>query len=467
MNKTIKILVPFIVLIGSMGVAWFLIQFGPEVEQAQVEKRVPAVSVVAAEAKTLSIPVYTRGTVIPGTEIQLSAEVAGKIISVSKNFKNGGFFKKGETLFTVDPTLFQLDVKKAEAMVATAKLNYEKAQANVEANRSISGLPQTDFSLGIPQLEEARTRYEAAKADAQLAQIQLRSASLKAPFRGRIRQKLVDVGKYVTPGMPVAIYYATATAEVRLPLTDEQQKLIDIPMQYEDNEPFTEPVNVSFTDTSGRYEWQGKLVRSEAGFDETNRLFYVVAEVNAPYKRDPRQPEKPPFAAGLFVDAQIEGRVHDRIIELPREVLHANDVVWTVDESSKLKKKQVEVLHRGRDTVFIANGINAGEQVITTLLDVAVDGMQVKILRPQMREKVDNSQSKEPIPSNESLDNQTVVVKTTNTKTKEQKSTELEKPSESESKAEVRSDSVEDSNRAPNLAEQIVVGIKPMKETPR
>ena len=405
MNKVIKILVPFVVLVVSIGLAWFLIKFGPEVEQTQVEKRVPAVSVVEAASKTLSIPVYTRGTVIPGTEIQLSAEVAGKIISVSKNFKNGGFFKKGDTLFTVDPTLFKLDVKKAKAMVATAKLNFEKAQANVEANRSISGLPQTDFALGIPQLEEARTRYEAAKADAQLAQIQLSRASLKAPFRGRIRQKLVDVGKYVTPGMPVAVYYATATAEVRLPLTDEQQKLIDIPLQYEDNEPFTEPVNVSFTDTSGRYQWQGQLVRSEAGFDETNRLFYVVAEVDSPYKRDPTQPEKPPFAAGLFVDAQIEGRVHDGVIELPREVLHANDVIWTVDESSKLKKKQVEVLHRGRDTVFIANGIKPGEWVITTLLDVAVDGMQVKILQPQRSERAVTTPQQEPLPSDETLDN--------------------------------------------------------------
>ncbi|MBV1920914.1 MAG: hypothetical protein KUG73_09550, partial [Pseudomonadales bacterium] len=110
MNKAFKVFLPILVIIGALVVSALLFLSRPKVERHPVEIKQPLVSVTPVYSQALSIPVSTRGTVTPGTEIRLTSEVSGQVLSVSKHFANGGFFKKGEMLIKVDDIEYQVNI---------------------------------------------------------------------------------------------------------------------------------------------------------------------------------------------------------------------------------------------------------------------------------------------------------------------------------------------------------------------
>ena len=81
---------------------------------------------------------------------------------------------------------------------------------------------------------------------------------------------------------------------------------------------------------------------------------------------------------GMFVTINIKGRKVSRAYVLPRYVVYPGDVVYTV-ENDQLKIKEVGVLRSYKDSVIINNGISDGDQIISTPLSGAVDGMSVRL----------------------------------------------------------------------------------------
>ena len=63
-----------------------------------------------------------------------SVDIVGRVNGtlLSKNYPSGARVKKGQTLFVVDPTLYENAVKQAEAALKTAKANLVYAQSSYE-----------------------------------------------------------------------------------------------------------------------------------------------------------------------------------------------------------------------------------------------------------------------------------------------------------------------------------------------
>ena len=64
---------------------------------------------------------------------------------------------------------------------------------------------------------------------------------------------------------------------------------------------------------------------------------------------------------------------------IPRETLHHGDHVWLRRPDSTLEIRPVTVLWKNRDTVVIGDGLAAEEQLITSSLSFAADGMAVTV----------------------------------------------------------------------------------------
>lgn len=373
-----------LLILGIAGMAiGALTVFKPKVEKVVVDEQLPAVTVQQALEEVATIPVYTRGVIKFATEIFLAAEVQGRIEEVSPNFASGGSFKKDEVLLRIDPISYELDLSNAEAQVATAKLNVERVRADVRSNK------QTRSKIGKARIEEANAQFSAAKAGLTRVRLLLDRTEIRAPFDGRIRETSVDVGQYITPGIQVARVYATDVAEISLPLSNTQQSLVQIPVQYDGEKMQGQgsPVLLKVESAGKEYYWPGKVVRTEGGINELNRLMHVVAAIDAPYARDTSQPDRPPLLPGDFAEVEIEGRQFSNVVVLPREVIRNANQVWTVGENHRLKVKDVEILHRGRDEVYISDGIENGEYVVLTQLDVVVDGMRVQLANNDLVEQ--------------------------------------------------------------------------------
>ncbi|UCE02104.1 MAG: HlyD family efflux transporter periplasmic adaptor subunit [Candidatus Latescibacterota bacterium] len=209
---------------------------------------------------------------------------------------------------------------------------------------------------------------------------------MRAPFLGRVREKLVDVGQSVVPGQPLAHVYAIDYAEVRLPVPDEDLAFVDLPMTHRREaaagarEAMEDPrprVILRTRFAGGTYEWHGHVVRTEGEIDPQSRMVHVVAQVENPYGRR-EDPNHPPLAAGLFVHADIMGHLAADVVVVPRAAMRGRDELLVIDEEERIRFRHVEVLRSERERVLIRGGLREGERVCLSPLEAVTDGMRVR-----------------------------------------------------------------------------------------
>jgi len=377
-----KIFIPLIVIALGVLAAFLIVKARPEAERRPVESPDPVVRVVEAQPTRMTLMVSSQGTVRPRTESSLVSQVAGQIVQVGPSFAEGGFFERGDLLLRIDPSDYQFGVSRAEAQLAQAelRLEQEKAQAAV-AREEWSDLGNGDpspLALREPQVAEARAAVRAAESSVEQAQLDLRRTEIRAPYAGRVRTKQADLGQFVRDGTQLASLFAIDIAEVRLPIPQDQLAFLDVPL---DGRALAEGPAVLLSANLGGEptRWQGRIVRTAGELDPRSRMFTLIAQVDDPYQRHGDGGTVLPV--GLFVDAEIIGRIVDGVIPLPRAALRERDRVLVLEDDSRLRFRPVELLRVQDDTAFISHGLAAGELVCVSQLDVVVDGMRVEPLR--------------------------------------------------------------------------------------
>ena len=380
-----RALIPILILVlGSLAV-WFMPTKSPVTEDEPEQARPPAISVIEAKPRDLRLSVTAYGTVTPKTEIDLVAEVSGKITFASPNVVAGGFFAKGDLLLSIDRRDFELAVTRAEAEVAEARqfLLREQAEADLAAEewQAIgSGQDASPLVLRKPQLEEARAKLKAAEADLSLARLELERTDLVAPFDGRFRSKTVTTGSYVSAGESLTSLYAADVVEVRLPLDDRQLRYLNL--------PFGKPaghdvgglpkVAISADFAGRRHQWTGRIVRTEGMIDTESRVVYAVAEIDSS-KQAKTDDGKIPPAIGMFVEATIESDLFENVYTLPASALGQSNTVLVVGDDDVLQSRTVGVLKRDSDRIVIAEGLRPGDRVVVNQPANMLAGMAVRV----------------------------------------------------------------------------------------
>ena len=382
-KTVLRVLLPVVVIAIAALATIALFRSRPDVPTEVRPVELPSVRVEMVVVQDLPMTVVSQGTVSPRIESQLVPEIAGRVMWASPSFASGGFFEEGEALLRIDPYNYQQAVIAARSQVAQSRLRLaqEDAEADV-ARREWDDLGRGDASaltLREPQLEDARASVLAAESNLDRAERDLERAEVKAPFAGRVRQKNVDVGQFVTVGSPVATLYAVDAAEVRLPLPDAELKYLDVPLAYRGREERLGPRVTLRADFAGEsHSWQGRIVRTEAEIDPVSRMVNVIAQVNDPYAPG-RDPSRPPLAVGMFVEAEIEGPVAEGVVVLPRAALRGQDQVLVVDDEDRLRIRTVDVLRSTTRDVVISQGLSAEERVVLTQVEVVTEGMRVQV----------------------------------------------------------------------------------------
>jgi RND family efflux transporter MFP subunit len=381
-EKRLKIILPFSILAVGAVIAFALVKSRAPVPTRPTIEYAPLVRVVEARPETRQLTVFTQGTVKARTETNMVAEVAGSIVSVSRSFASGGFFEKGDILVEIDASDYRVAVKMAEGVVAQARvrLETEDAQAEVarEEWRELGTGGDSPLATRELQLQEAQAALEAAEAGLEKAKRDLARTKIRAPFVGRVRAKLADLGEYVAPGVPVANVYSVDFAEVRLPVPDADLAYLDLPIDYRGaaaQEPG--PEVVLYADFAGqRHSWAGRIVRVEGEIDPVSRMVHVVAQVEDPYGKH-GESDPLPLAMGMFVEAEIMGSVVEGAFTVPRTALRDGQVL-VLDDEDRLRFREVVILRINREDAIIVGGLAAGERVCVSSLEAVSDGMKVR-----------------------------------------------------------------------------------------
>lgn len=349
----------------------------PVLQPQQLERPLLAVRTVRAVPVDVPLIVRSQGAVEPHTEAELIPEVSGRVVWMSPSLRSGGRFAAGELLLRIDDSDYRSGVGGAEAVLMRAQAEAEFARFESERMatllaRELASRSQAENALRARRVAESVLKE--AEVALERARLDLARTAISAPFSGRVRSARVDIGQTLSRGDRIATVYATDYMEVRLPIADRQLAFLDPALIRSGIAAGGDAAPVSLHAEFGgqRWNWEGRIVRTEGEIDAGSRMVHVVARVE-----NPDAAAQAPLPVGLFVQAEIRGQIARGVIELPRAALRDGDRVLVVDAGDRLRFRPVTLLRADRDSVLVSSGLEAGERVCVSPLQLVVDGMQV------------------------------------------------------------------------------------------
>ncbi len=435
---------PLMALAIGAGIFALLFATRHRPETRDVVPPSPLVRVAIVEPEDLRLSVTARGTVMPRTESDLVAEVRGRVVWVAPELVVGGLFEQGDELLRLDDREYRIARDRARATVQLRESEARLATADAERRRQLS----RRGAASAADLEQFENREFVAKASLAEARASLEQAELdyertvvRAPFDGRVRERSVDVGRFVSPGTKLGRVFAVDYAEVRLPIQTDDLAFLDIDLSGP-GRGAVDGARVALTGRLGGREfvWPARLDRAEAAIDERTRMLFVVARIDDPYALKSAPAREAPAAAdaeegpdgarpasvtegpgaevssrvplpsGLFVTAEIEGRPVSDVFVLPMMALRDGDRVFVAEpletpeagvgstvadadadrltgatrgRQGLLRIREVSVLRRDREQVVIEGGLEAGDHVVISPLRIYSEGMLLRLVEAE------------------------------------------------------------------------------------
>lgn len=377
-----KILVPVAILTVAVVLYQTIIANPPQARRGGPPRTAQmSVEVVQIQPTQYQVMIDSFGTVRPRTESALVAQVGGQINFVSPQFRDGGFFEKGDVLVKIDDRDYQAEVKIAKAQLMNAKqaLLEEQArseQALVDWQRLGNGKKPNDLVLRKPQMESAKAQVLSAQASLEKADLRLERSQIVAPYAGRILTKKVDLGQVVSSNTPLADIYAVDYVEIRLPIKNIDLALVTLPEQYRDSDGSEASVPVRFqSDLMGAQSWDGEVLRTEGAIDSSAQQLHIVAQIANPYENQNGAPVK----IGQYVTAQIQGKTLDDAMVIPNRAIYQGSYVYVVKDGVLLRK-EIETRWQNTEEALIESGLAFGDNLVLTSLGQVSSGTPVHIL---------------------------------------------------------------------------------------
>jgi len=413
--KTIRV---FFVLLVAIVIAVTLLILRPKAERQVPVQKGRLVEVFPARAQEVQMIVESFGTVAPRESLKLVAQVPGSIVDIYPAFKEGNFVNKGTRLIQIDPRTYSLEVKRrkvqikqneaelkrlqqevvnlgsrvkiAKSDLTLAKAEYlrlkkliarkviaqsqlDKAEQAYLASRERLQALENQLALIGPQKEQLIAARDMAEVMHQQANLDLERSGIEAPFDGWVLEKAVEVGQHVNVGQQLGSIYKAGELDIEVNIPTRDFKWLPADM----GENSAVSADVIFKNSGDQQVWPGRVARVKAGMDQATRTLPVVVEV------DQTAPVDAPSGGfrlrpGMFVTIKIKGLLVDQAYLLPRSVVYPGDVVY-IFEDDQLKIKEVGILRSYKDSVIIVEGISEGDQIISTPLSGAVDGMRLRV----------------------------------------------------------------------------------------
>lgn len=377
-----RIVIVTVIIFVGIATAYYFIKTKPKVHRRPAERIAPLVSVIPLQPSTQAITISAMGTVIPSREIVLKTPVGGEIISLHNNFTPGGLLKEGVTALQIDPRDYELALQQKEKALAEAEYAYKLEQGKQDVaqrewdllyEKEKPGATDSDLALRKPHLEKVQADVRAAKAEVELAKLNLARTTVKVPFNGLILNKYVDEGAFVAPQEKLADLIGIDEYWVQVSVPLNRLQWLHIPKTEGDR---GSKANIFYQGNNLR---EGRVARLQGDLTKEGRMARLLVAVPDPLGLGGRSAEVPPLIIGEYVRVKIEGEELENVFQVPRNALHNDREIWIVTAEDKLAIRPVEIVWRDEHSVLVRDGLQAGDQLVVSNLAVPVDGMAVRI----------------------------------------------------------------------------------------
>ena len=185
--------------------------------------------VLQPETKTynMSFPATTCGI----TEIKVYPQVEGLV--TKKNYTPGTIVQKGQTLFVIDPTEYQLSVQSAEADLAVAKANLETTRLQYVSNQKLYEkhiISDYVLNTSLNDYNSAQASVSQAQAQLNIARTNLGYCTVTSPVTGFIAGNEYNMGDMVSRAQYLCTVSDISTVKANFSITETQ--LLSLVMEY-------------------------------------------------------------------------------------------------------------------------------------------------------------------------------------------------------------------------------------------
>ncbi|MGQ4879751.1 efflux RND transporter periplasmic adaptor subunit [Billgrantia sp. LNSP4103-1] len=375
-------LLAVLVLAAAAAGAWWLVSQPPRIERrAPVETPAPLVDTVLVQRQAAAPELHGFGRVIAEREARLASRVAGELVEFTAEALPGRVVEAGTPVARLDDADLRLALREAEAALAQAEaaLAMERGeQQRAEAEYRSFGRELTAerraLVLRQPQLRQAEAELERARAARDRARLELERTTLLAPWRGMVQARLLGAGSSVANGTEIVHLVDVSRFWVRVSLPSEALGWLTVA----DADGPGSSVRLSTRTWAAGENRHGEVIATLPALEEQGLQAQLLVAVDDPLGLES---DAPALRLGDMVRLSFDTRPREGLIVLPAAALRPGDQVWVLDEEERLRRRQVEVVHRGEAQVLVDTGLEQGERVVVSPLGQPREGMT---LRPRI-----------------------------------------------------------------------------------
>lgn len=339
------VIATLIVILLMMGIGLYV--FLKPHDKEKKDFRTVAVEVEEVRVGSLTRTITAVGTLVANQTVTIRPEVNGV---VSKIHVDGGeFVEKDAPLFELDDRLFQAELKEAEARLAFARVEFNRAKQ----------LAAHHFG-SAQKLDDARAKLLIAEAAVESAKAKLERAVIRAPFQGIVGLHNLAIGTQVGPDKEIATLVDITPIKVDFKLPAEYLPYISVGQRVE--------IKV---DGFGDKKFTGLIAGIDSKVDPAAHSINVRALM--PNKNNI-------FKPGLFarVDVVVGSKDNTLIIpEVAIEMSGDQDTVYKVVEGLAFQVPVLLGIREG-ENVEVLRGLNPGDHIVVVGQSKLRDGMPVR-----------------------------------------------------------------------------------------
>ncbi len=336
-------------------------------EPKKLENIIPIKSVktTAISNATTNSQIPVTGRLVARDRIEVFAEVGGTYLGGAKSFKEGNYFKKGETLIEIDNEEFKLSLQAQKSqllnqitlLLPDLKTDYAKSFPawqeylnSFDVNEPIKAMPE-------PQNEQERYFLSARNIynlyySIKSQEVRLSKYVIKAPFSGKVSQSSMYEGMLVRAGQPIGQFINPYSYELEAAVSLEELA-------------FVRPGSkVSLLAEELGTSYKGTVARISDVIDAQTQTVKVFVQVGGSNLKE-----------GMYLQGTIQGQALKSVVEIPRAALLGDTAIWVV-EDSLLKPLSVRPLQITASSATV-KGIPDGTVVVSESIIGAFEGMRV------------------------------------------------------------------------------------------
>ncbi|MFZ1829782.1 MAG: efflux RND transporter periplasmic adaptor subunit [Candidatus Competibacteraceae bacterium] len=299
--------------------------------------------------EALNVEVTAVGTLRADETVVVRPETAGRIAVI--HFREGQAVRQGESLVTLDQDEYQAQLASSAAQLALEESSFRRLQDLDRKNLTSQ-----------QNLDEARAKLDAARAQHELNRVRLDKTVIRAPFDGTVGLRLVSPGAYVKTGDDIANLESLGSMKLDF----------RVPETYLARLASGQTLAVR-VDAWPHQSFEGAIYAIEPGVDEETRT--VLLRARLPNKGNKLRP-------GLFARVSLVLERRENALIAPEQAIvpvgQKTFVYRVIDSKAVMTPVKLGLRRPGQ--VEILEGLNAGDVVVTDGQLKIRDGAAVKVL---------------------------------------------------------------------------------------